>query len=63
MTDMIGSLVEINKKMDPFNPAGKLAEKKAAKRVIDEAFNEFNDKETKPEKTIKKLAGLGALEL
>jgi hypothetical protein len=34
--------------MDPFNPAGKLAEKKAAKKLIDDAMAEFNDKDIKP---------------
>lgn len=48
MTDMISSLAETNKKMDPFNPAGKLAERKAAKKTIDLGIIEFNNKDIKP---------------
>jgi hypothetical protein len=62
LTEMIVSLGELGKKMDPFNATSHIADKKVLKKEVDQAIVLFNTPDVKPEKAVKRLIQLGAVQ-
>lgn len=62
VTELTHSLGEIGKKMEPYSPSSTIAEKKTLKKEVDQAIVLFNTPDVKPEKAIKRLIHLGAIQ-
>jgi len=62
LTEMVVSLGELGKKMEPFSAASNIAERKALKKEIDQTIALFNAPDVKPEKLMRRLIQLGAVQ-